>query len=704
MKTRRWILLTALFFAGWAWAASALLVYALQGIPLMSALLHVTDPDVWYARGGVVLAGLVLGASVLWARARSEGRQREGEDLVQCTTLLERSMDGAVLALLEPLRLVYVNDAAARLVGRTPEALMALSAEDLEALVHPEDVEVLRRALGAEPATEPGGEYIFRLLKDDGSTVWLGARVTGTTLQGHPAALITLLDVTQREMEHTRVEHLARFPAENPHPVLRVRADGTILYANPASRPLLDCWHRTVGEAVPDDILSKVHQVLGEGQFCDTEATYGETSYSLTLAPVTDMGYVSIYGVDTTEHKRLEDQLRQSQKMEAIGRLAGGVAHDFNNLLTIIEGYSTFALDQLEEGNPVRPDIEEIRQAGVRAAALVRQLLTFSRKQVVEPKIIDLNLVLKDMTSMLERLIGEDVTIEMRLAEPLHKVFADRGLMEQAIVNLVVNARDAMPTGGRLTIETANVTLSAERVRNFPGSRPGPHAMVSVSDSGTGMSQEVQAHLFEPFFTTKPPGIGTGLGLAQVYGIVRQCGGIIEVESELGKGSTFRIYLPLAWEDHAADEGGFDGSAVEAPGGDETILVVEDQAHVRSVAGRMLRTLGYTVLEASDGYEAMGMFRNERAPQVDLVLTDVVMPGVSGKEMADTLRRVHPSVRIVYMSGYNEDVVHHRGVLHPGVRLVHKPFSLQELAQVVRSALDADDPEDAAGLEETAPE
>jgi signal transduction histidine kinase len=386
-----------------------------------------------------------------------------------------------------------------------------------------------------------------------------------------------------------------------------------------------------------------------------------------------------------TQQRRLEEQLIQSQKMEGIGRLAGGVAHDFNNLLTAILGYAELMESQIEDEG-LRSELREIRLAGERAAALTRQLLAFSRRQVLQPRTLDLNTVVSDVEKMLARLIGEDVTLVTRLEPALGSVKADPGQLEQVIMNLAVNARDAMPEGGTLTFETANAVLDVDFVAVHPGAHPGAHIVLTVTDTGTGMTDEVRSHAFEPFFTTKEKGKGTGLGLATAYGIVKQSGGYITVDSEAGRGTTLRIYLPRV-EGTAVVSGRTTSSSL-SPVGTETILLVEDEAGVRRLSLTVLETQGYVVLQAASGDMALQVARSETGP-IHLVVTDIVMPGMSGRELWDRLRVLRPDSRVLFMSGYTDDAIARHGVLEPGIAFLQKPFTPFSLAQKVREVLDA---------------
>jgi len=384
------------------------------------------------------------------------------------------------------------------------------------------------------------------------------------------------------------------------------------------------------------------------------------------------------------ERRKLEVQLSQSQKMEAIGQLAGGIAHDFNNLLTVIAGFAELALSRVKPDAPIADDIREIRVAEERAAELTRQLLAFSRKQIIAPRVLDLAEVVRGVEKLLRRVIGED--LELRVVSPptLGHVKADRSQVEQVILNLVVNARDALPRGGKITIETADTELDEAYARSHVAVTPGPYVMLAVSDTGVGMSAETKARLFEPFFTTKEKGRGTGLGLATVYGIVKQSGGNIWVYSEPGRGSTFKVYLPRVMEplDQPAPP------RAEAPkGGSESVLVVEDDPGVRQLVVHVLRGQGYDVTEAKDSDEAQRLCEDLSRP-LQLLVTDVVMPGMGGRDLSRRIQQVRPGLKVLFVSGYTSDAIVHHGVLEPGLAFLQKPFTPQQLAERVRSILD----------------
>ena len=405
----------------------------------------------------------------------------------------------------------------------------------------------------------------------------------------------------------------------------------------------------------------------------------GEQYYEGTLKDITGRKRAE------EEKAALQEQLRQSQKMEAIGQLAGGVAHDFNNLLTVIKGYSQLSLVDLKENDPLKPNIEEIKRAADRAADLTRQLLAFGRRQMMEMRVLDLNTLLRNLEKMLRRLIGEDISLITHFSKDLGKVKADPGQIEQVILNLVVNARDAMPNGGTLLIEIANVELDEAYAKKHTYVTPGRYVMLSVGDTGVGMAPEVRDRIFEPFFTTKEKGKGTGLGLSTVYGIVKQSGGNIWVYSEPGQGTTFKIYLPRVDEPlNGLKENGLRG---EVPGGNETVLIIEDEEAVRKVASRILKKRGYRVLEASRGDEAIRLYE-ESKEKIHLVLTDVVLPGMSGPQLIGKLRGIKDDFKVLYMSGYTDDMVVLNGALGKGANFIQKPFTFNLLSRKVREVLD----------------
>jgi PAS domain S-box-containing protein len=424
----------------------------------------------------------------------------------------------------------------------------------------------------------------------------------------------------------------------------------------------------------------------------DGTKLFGEVSVSLIKDSKGQPAGFRGIARDITERKRaeeekatLQEELRQSQKMEAIGGLAGGIAHDFNNLLTVISGNCQLSLLELKEKDSLKGNIEEIKAAADRAASLTRQLLAFSRRQVLNMKVLDLNTIIRDLEKMLRRMIGEDIELITSLADDLGTVKTDPGWIEQVIMNLAVNARDAMPSGGKLVIETNNAELAEPYARSHVAIKPGRYVKLSVNDTGIGMAPEVKEHLFEPFFTTKKKGKGTGLGLSTVYGIVKQSGGDIWAHSKPGLGTTFNIYLPRM--DDSLEGMRNKVTREELLGGGETILVVEDEEDVRRLAVRILERQGYTVLEASCGNDALVLSKERKEP-IHMVLTDVVMPGMNGRQLADQLIHLHPKMKVLYMSGYTDNAVFHHGILEEGVNYIQKPFTIGGLMKKMREVLD----------------
>jgi two-component system cell cycle sensor histidine kinase/response regulator CckA len=479
--------------------------------------------------------------------------------------------------------------------------------------------------------------------------------------------------------------------------------DGTFRYQSPALERVLgfrpeELTGRSVFELIHPDDRGRERKAFdlglsGSGVLRTSECRFRHKDGSWRVLEVVGRviqdekeGPSAVLNVrDITERKGLEEQLLQSQKMEAIGRLAGGIAHDFNNLLFVILGYAE-ALEKRGGGTAPGDEIAEIRKAAERAAALTRQLLAFSRRQVFERRTINVNTLLCDLDKMLRRLIGEDVSLTTLLDPNLGSVRADAGQIEQVIVNLAVNARDAMPDGGKLTIETRCVELDHEYARDHLSVRPGRYVMVAVSDTGTGMDDETKSKIFEPFFTTKEQGKGTGLGLATVYGIVKQSGGSIWFYSEPGRGTSFKVYLPEVAGLVAGS--GRETAALPPERGSETILLTEDEEAVRTLTRKMLAHCGYTILEAASPHQALEIARRHEQP-IDLLLTDVVMPEMGGSDLAARLQALRPETRVLYMSGYTDDVIVRHGVLEQGCVFLQKPFTAHALSRKVREALSA---------------
>jgi PAS domain S-box-containing protein len=521
----------------------------------------------------------------------------------------------------------------------------------------------------------------------------------------------TIMEQQEEVSKYTR--QLQTLSENAPFGMVMIDKDGTFRYINPKFRELFSydlndipdgkTWFR---KAYPDPTYR--HHVISTW-INDLESTKsGEkrprtfmvtckdgTEKIINFIPVQlETGENLMACEDITELKRgeeekavLQEQLRQSQKMEAIGSLAGGIAHDFNNLLTVIKGYSELSRIGLKEGDTLRGNIDEIQNATERAASLTRQLLAFSRRQVMEMKVLDLNTILRGLDKMLRCVIGEDIELATLLAEDLGRTRADVGQIEQVIMNLAVNAKDAMPSGGKLTIETANVELDESYARSHVDVKHGHYVMFSLSDTGVGMSPEVRERIFEPFFTTKEKGKGTGLGLSTTYGIVKQSEGHIWVYSVQGKGTTFKIYLPRVNEPLEAIRK--EVLKEELPRGNETILIVEDEEEVRKLAGKILEKQGYRILETFNGDDALLACERRKSP-IHLMLADIVMPGMSGSELAKLLKPLYPEIKILYMSGYTDNATILHGVLEKGVNYIQKPFTMEGLARKVREVLDKD--------------
>jgi PAS domain S-box-containing protein len=452
----------------------------------------------------------------------------------------------------------------------------------------------------------------------------------------------------------------------------------------------------TVGKGLVDDagqesVLSAHRRALN-GEPVQFEARHESAVYQGHVESVPDgssagVGLIGI-AIDVSDTRRLEQQLRDAQKMDALGKLAGGVAHDFNNLLSVILGYSSMMAAELAAGDPMRADIDEIHAAGERATGLTRQLLSFSRQQMLSPKVVNLNDIVRGMENLLRRIIGEDVDLTTTMAPDLGKALVDPGQIEQIIMNLAVNARDAMPRGGKLTIETANIDLDLPYAAGHLGIKPGPHVMLAVTDTGEGMDEATQALIFEPFFTTKEVGKGTGLGLATVLGIVQQSGGGVWVYSEPGHGTAFKVYFPRTTSAASGLEPASRSGPVSRLRGKETILLVEDDDRVRNVIRTILHRYGYQVLEAQSGDEALLIDALQLA-KISLLLTDLVMPRMNGRQLSEQLVQSNPRLRVLFMSGYTDDAVVRLGVLHSDIAFLQKPILPEELVRKVRELLDA---------------
>jgi PAS domain S-box-containing protein len=604
----------------------------------------------------------------------------------------------------ETLQFLAVNDSAVEAYGYSRDEFLAMT---IEAIRPPEDVAALREvALGDGASPRERGlnvAGVWRHLRKDGSAIDVEVTSHAHTFNGRPARVVLAIDVTERlraEAALKRSEARYRDLFENATDLIAtVDLDSRLTAVNRRfadalgytaeeliGRPLLDLvppeWHEQVAAArrakLDEDDASTIYEhelVAKDGRRLTVEVS--------SRAITEDGRPAGVQAIcrDITERRQLEEQLRQAQRLEAIGRLAGGVAHDFNNLLTVIGGYSEALLERNGAGSET--ELREISAAAERATALTGQLLAFSRRQVLQPRVVDVNAIVSGITPMLGRLIGEDVELATALDPSVKPVLADANQLEQVLVNLVVNARDAMPQGGKLTIETSSVDLDEAYVSQHSEATPGPHTVLAVSDTGVGMDAATTSRIFEPFFTTKPVGAGTGLGLSTVYGTVKQSGGSIWVYSEPGRGTTFKIYLPLATADMPV--GGTAQPAPVAPTGTETILVVEDEPSLRTLVAVMLEDKGYNVVIADSSEQAIELADRER---IDLLLTDLVMPRLSGRELATRIRAMRPSIRVLFMSGYADEAINRNGSLEPGAAFLAKPFTAAELAKRVRETLD----------------
>ena len=644
-------------------------------------------------------AQLVLALDIT-VRKKAEAALRESEEAYR--DLVENARD---LIYSHDLRGNYTssNKASQDLTGYSKEEALKIN---LTQTVAPEYIDKAREMLARKLAGETVTAYELILIAKDGRRVPVEVNSRLVFKDGIPIGIQGIArDISERKRAEAELNRLAAAVEQTAESIVITDPDGNIEYVNPAFERITGYLREEVlgqnprllksgktDPAVYRDLWQKISQ--GEvwvGQLINRKKDGTLFTERATISAVLDdSGKITQYIAakqDTTHETQLEDQLRQAQKMEAIGQLAGGVAHDFNNLLTAINGYTSLALQKLEDENSIKPYLEEVKKAGERATNLTRQLLAFGRKQILQPVALDLNSVVTDMNKMLRRLIGEDIELRARLASNLKRTKGDPGQIEQVLVNLVVNARDAMPRGGMMTIETANVQLDQEYARNHVGIQAGNYVLLAVSDTGYGMDETTLARIFEPFFTTKEKGKGTGLGLSMVYGIVKQSGGSIWVYSEPGQGTSFKVYLPeLAESSRATEKAASPEETIL--GGKETVLLVEDEEIVRGLTTKILRQAGYTVLAAKGGAEALQLCAQQEH-KIDLLLTDVVMPGASGKEVAQQMIRLVPGIRVLFMSGYTDEAIVHHGVLDSNVEFIQKPFTPFSLSLKVREVLDS---------------
>ncbi|MBX9579974.1 MAG: PAS domain S-box protein [Gemmataceae bacterium] len=655
-------------------------------------------------------AGRVVGASKvardITDRKRTEDDLRQSEGRFRA--VVEAALD-CIVAINRQGRVVEFNPAAERTFGYTRAEVLG---RDLADLVIPASHRAAHAAGLARFLTTGEARILNRRLvglpavRKDGTEFPAELAVVPMGPADDPVFVAFIRDITDQKRaedglrrSEKRYRSLVTATAgmvwtAGPRGGLTAVAGGEAFIPDPAERACPAAWDaithpddRGRVAAAWDDALAREEPFAVEYRLRRADGEWRQVA--VRAVPVAgDDGRVGEWvGLteDVTDRRRLEDQFRQGQKMEAVGRLAGGVAHDFNNLLTVINGYSELVLEVLGPDDPARPLVEEVRRAGDRSAALTRQLLAFSRREVVAPRVLDPNAVVRDLERMLRRVIGEDVRLETALRPDAGHVLADRGQLEQVVLNLVVNARDAMPIGGTLTVATRPAEVNGRPAPGSPAVRPGRYVALTVRDTGCGMTDEVKARLFEPFFTTKGVGQGTGLGLAVVHGVAERAGGGVGVESAPGAGAAFHVYLP--WVDDPTPPPKGRSALAEAPRGTETVLLVEDEAAVRALSRAVLEGAGYAVLEAVDGRDVDRALADHRGP-LDLVVTDVVMPGAGGSEVAARVRAEYPGVRVLFVSGYTDDAVLRHGVERDGVAFLQKPFTPPVLAHAVRAVLD----------------
>ena len=654
-----------------------------------------------------ILRFSLLGISILCFAVRlgiSGYREAETSELVRRQTMAMDSAVDGISIVGESGKHIYVNAAFARMLGYdNPESMLGVH---WQRVYHPKDIEQFEAQVRKALASEGKWSGQISLRRRDGTSVPVEMSIT--PLSNGVTACIGHDISARREAERARVDAEIKFRTLVEQVaaisyIAELGIQGEWIYVSPQIEAITGYtpeewlsksseWLRHIPKEDHPIIVAAEEASLRGERF---QAEYRVVRKDGSVIWVNDTAVV-VSGsdshpvmegiiVDITERKLLENQLQQSRRMEAVGRLAGGIAHDFNNLLTIIKGYAELALQRNGIQPELRADVMQVENAAERASMLIRQLLAFSRRQVLQPKVLDLNAIVLGLDKLLARLMGEHIEMVTRCGPKVGNVKADPAQVEQVIMNLVVNARDAMPKGGRLTVETDNVELDSTYARDHVTVKPGPYVMLAVSDTGMGMSPDTVAHIFEPFFTTKESGKGTGLGLSTVYGIVKQSGGYIWVYSEPGEGTTFKVYLPRVTEQLDTKSG-----QVEIAGtgkGTETILLVEDEEAVRELASTILTAKGYAVVAAQNTREAEE-FSSKHKGEIHLLLTDIIMPGTSGRELAKRITARHPRTRVLYMSGYTDNVLAQGGVLEEGLSFLQKPFTPRALVQKVRDVLD----------------
>ena len=603
-------------------------------------------------------------------------------------------------------RFTFVSPQAERILG-FPVSQWLNEPDFWRRNTHPDDVEWCTRYCLNTSTTGLDHQFQYRMIAADGRVVWLQDIVTVKVEDDGSIRLRgIMLDITERKQTEAAVRASeARYRS-------LIAATSQVVWTTDPGGGMLDAseWSALTGQspeeasgwgwldAVHEEDRERIRQVVGDaitakrGYSIEYRLQTGEESvrhFSARAVPVlNDAGRVQEWVgavTDLTEHRSLQERVLQAQKMDVIGRLAGGVAHDFNNLLTVITGSGEILLEDLPRESPSRELVRDMKRAGERAALLTRQLLAFGRKQLLAPRVLDLSAAVRASDKTLRRLIGEEVELITKLDPDVWPIMADPAQLDQLLINLVMNSCDAMPTGGRLVIETRNVELDKAWAQARPEARGGHHVLLRVTDTGKGMTEEVKSHLFEPFFTTKEPGQGSGLGLATVYGIVRQSGGVVEVESEPGFGTSVSIYLPVTAERAPT---GHAMPGLPTPNGDERLLVVEDEDALRSLTRRVLTRAGYRILEAREGFEAL-FIAGQFPDHIDLLVTDVVMPEMGGVELARRLTELRPDLKVLFVSGYTDDAIIRHGLIGQDVRFLQKPFTVNGLLRSVRDALDS---------------
>jgi two-component system cell cycle sensor histidine kinase/response regulator CckA len=641
---------------------------------------------------------LIFGLVAAWGRAREAAHKAN----LYFGGVVQISED-AIMSIDENQNIRLFNPGAEKIFGYRAEEIIGkplntLLPERFRAL-HLQHVKEFGRAPDVLRAMNARGTIFGR--RADGSEFPAEASISKFEAGGERVMTVRLRDVTERHATEQRLRQMASIVESSPDAIISEDLKGVITSWNPGAEKLYGyAAEEAIGRdarmllppGAPDEVSANV-EAARRGESFTTETIRRHKSgqlldVALTVSPIRDRSG-NVVGVativrDIAERKRLEHQLLHSQKMEAIGRLAGGVAHDFNNLLSIIVGYTYLIQSSTSEDDPLRAPADQIMAAAEKAGALTRQLLAFSRKQMMRPEVVDLNEVSSGIARILPRLLGEDIDVRIVAGENLHNVKADPGQIEQVIMNLVVNARDAMPEGGKLTIETSNITFSEEEARQH-GVKPGDYVLLAVSDTGHGMDEQTRSRIFEPFFTTKSAGKGTGLGLAMVYGIVSQSNGHIWVYSEPGQGTTFKIYFP------ATEAATAKAQAAHAPElslcGKETVLLVEDEDKLRELLAHVLREKGYQVIVAASGADALRETASLENRKIDLLLTDVIMPEMRGYELAEKLIRKWPAMAVIYMSGYTDNALIHSGALPKGTAFLQKPFTPNVVLRRIRELL-----------------